>query len=86
MFLRSTSKKKIIDTDTDPGKDNSYPDRSGLDHNSFYYTSIPEKSLYPSACFTLSLVSKMLGHVKLETTQIYTRLAAVDLKKHHPLA
>lgn len=28
-------------------------------------------------------VSEMLGHAKLETTQIYTRLAAVDLKKHH---
>lgn len=28
-------------------------------------------------------VSKMLGHVKLETTQIYTRLAVVDLKQHH---
>jgi len=25
----------------------------------------------------------MLGHAKLETTQIYTRLAAVDPKKHH---
>ena len=28
-------------------------------------------------------VSEMLGHVKLETTPVYTRLAALDLKKHH---
>ncbi len=28
-------------------------------------------------------VSKMLGHTKLETTQIYTRLVPTDLKKHH---
>jgi len=28
-------------------------------------------------------VSKMLGHVKLETTQIYTRLMPTDLKKCH---
>jgi integrase/recombinase XerD len=28
-------------------------------------------------------VSKMLGHAKLETTQIYTRLAPSDLKTHH---
>lgn len=28
-------------------------------------------------------VSEMLGHVKLETTQIYTRLAARDVKNHH---
>jgi integrase/recombinase XerD len=28
-------------------------------------------------------VSKMLGHKKLETTQIYTHLAARDLKQHH---
>lgn len=28
-------------------------------------------------------VSKMLGHKRLETTQIYTRLAPVDLKKQH---
>jgi site-specific recombinase XerD len=28
-------------------------------------------------------VSKMLGHVKLETTQVYTHLVPVDLKNHH---
>ena len=28
-------------------------------------------------------VSEMLGHAKLETTQIYTRLYPVDLKRHH---
>lgn len=28
-------------------------------------------------------VSKMLGHKKLETTQIYTRLMPVDLQRHH---
>ena len=28
-------------------------------------------------------VSRMLGHQKLETTQIYTRLAVRDLKHHH---
>jgi len=28
-------------------------------------------------------VSRMLGHVKLETTQIYTRLYPIDLKAHH---
>jgi site-specific recombinase XerD len=28
-------------------------------------------------------VSKMLGHVKLETTQIYTRLLPMDLKRQH---
>lgn len=28
-------------------------------------------------------VSKMLGHAKLETTQIYTRLLPLDLKRHH---
>ncbi len=28
-------------------------------------------------------VSRMLGHVKLETTQIYTRVMPLGLKKHH---
>ncbi|MBD3390862.1 MAG: tyrosine-type recombinase/integrase [Chitinivibrionales bacterium] len=28
-------------------------------------------------------VSKMLGHKKLETTQVYTRLVAADLKDCH---
>ncbi|MBD3344898.1 MAG: tyrosine-type recombinase/integrase [Chitinivibrionales bacterium] len=28
-------------------------------------------------------VSRMLGHKKLETTQIYTRLAPMDLKRCH---
>jgi len=28
-------------------------------------------------------VSKMLGHVKLETTQVYTRLLPLDLKRQH---
>jgi site-specific recombinase XerD len=28
-------------------------------------------------------VSRMLGHKKLETTQIYTRLMPVDLQRHH---
>jgi len=28
-------------------------------------------------------VSKMLGHVKLETTQVYTRLLPMDLKRQH---
>ncbi len=32
---------------------------------------------------TLQDVSKMLGHVDLKTTQIYTQIASVDLKKVH---
>jgi site-specific recombinase XerD len=28
-------------------------------------------------------VSRMLGHVRLETTQVYTRLYPLDLKAHH---
>jgi site-specific recombinase XerD len=28
-------------------------------------------------------VSKMLGHARLETTQIYTRMLPLDVKKHH---
>ena len=28
-------------------------------------------------------VSRMLGHAKLETTQVYTRLVPADLKRHH---